>query len=487
MGISGSMPSSTVMWFLIAGVLLVLMALAGSVLKRLPLSSSMLYLLVGIGIGPYGLNMVRLDLVRDAHLLESLTEVAVIVSLFTAGLKLGPGLSDKRWLVPLRLATVSMALTVGIITLAGVYLLHLPVGAAVLLGAILAPTDPVLASEVTVEHHEDRDRLRFGLTGEAGMNDGTAFPFVMLGLGLLGLHELGPGGIRWFGLDVAWAVAAGLGSGFGMGWIVARLVLHLRKRHQEAVGLDEFLTLGLIALSYGFALLIYSYGFLAVFAAGLALRHVEQHETHKAEEIEKQNGKDGAASPSADIADVAKAETDEKDEKEVATDPKQAPAYLARAVLSFNEQLERIGEVVLVVLVGGTLHLSQLPSSAVWFLPMLFLIVRPVAVLLGLAATRTSRLQRGLFAWFGIRGIGSLYYLTYAIGHGLPESIARELIGLVLAAVATSVFVHGISVTPLMNRYQKGGTTGNMNHDAAPPEAGKTNPKNKKEIGVSLT
>jgi NhaP-type Na+/H+ or K+/H+ antiporter len=124
------------------------MALSGSVLKRLPLSTSLVYLLAGFGLGGYGYNLLRLDPLRDAPLLERLSEVAVIVSLFTAGLKLSPPLSDRRWLIPVRLAFVSMTLTVGLIALAGHFLLGLPIGAAILLGAVLAPTDPVLASDV---------------------------------------------------------------------------------------------------------------------------------------------------------------------------------------------------------------------------------------------------------------------------------------------------------------------------------------------------
>jgi NhaP-type Na+/H+ or K+/H+ antiporter len=139
---------------------------------------------------------------KNAVLLERLTEVAVLVSLFTCGMKLEFRWRDGRWRIPVQLATVSMVLTVAAVTALGVYLLNLPLGAAVLLGAILAPTDPVLASDVQVSNPGDRDRLRFGLTGEGGLNDGTAFPFVMLGLGLLGLHELGEGGWRWWAIDV---------------------------------------------------------------------------------------------------------------------------------------------------------------------------------------------------------------------------------------------------------------------------------------------
>ena len=140
-----------------------------------------------------------------------------------------------------------MTITVGFVALIGVVGFNLPLGAAVLLGAILAPTDPVLASDVQTEHPWDVDCLRFSLTGEAGLNDGTAFPFVMLGLGLLGLHELGEFGWRWLAIDVLWAIVGGLGIGSLLGNLVGRFVLYLRREHKEAIGTDDFLALGLIA------------------------------------------------------------------------------------------------------------------------------------------------------------------------------------------------------------------------------------------------
>ncbi len=423
----------TTLWFVIIGALLVMMALIGSVLKRLPLTGAMLYLAVGFGLGPAGAGLVRLEPIADAALLGRLSEAAVIVSLFTAGLKLRAPPHDPLWRLSLRLAFVSMAVTVGLVALAGVLGLGLPLGAAVLLGAILAPTDPVLASDVQVEHPADRDRLRFALTGEAGLNDGAAFPFVMLGLGLLGLHEVGAWGWRWLAVDVAWATAGGLAIGWLLGMLVGRLVLHLRRAHREAVGLDDFLTLGLIALSYGIALLAHAYGFLAVFAAGLALRAIERQAT-------------GDERPPDAVADAA-------DRAEAATDPAKAPAYMAQAVLGFNEQLERIGEVAIVLLLGGLLATVALPPEALWFAPLLFLLVRPLSVAVGLAGARTSPLQWRLVAWFGIRGVGSIYYLMYAVERGLPGPLAERLAALTLTVVAVSIVVHGVSVTPLMRRY----------------------------------
>jgi len=377
-------------WCLLVGGLLMVMALAGSMLKRLPLSASMFYLTVGWALGPDGAGMLSADPLRDAVLLERVTEVAVLVSLFSAGLKLRTPLARGRWLLPVRLAFVSMAVTVGLIAAAGVALLGLPLGLAILLGAVLAPTDPVLASEVQVSDPWDRDRLRFGLTGEAGLNDGTAFPFVLLGLGLLGLHELGEGGGRWLAVDLLWAVAAGLGIGGLLGTLVGHLVLYLRRRHREGVGLDDFLALGLIALSYGVAVLVHSYGFLAVFAAGLALRRVERRSS-------------GERPP-----EEVRALTREGHPEELATHPEKAPAYMAEAVLSFNEQLERITAVAVVILLGALLVTAPPPWEVVWFVPLLLFVIRPVAVAVGLLGSDTSRLQRGLMGWFGIRGVGSL-------------------------------------------------------------------------------
>ncbi|MBC8120400.1 MAG: cation:proton antiporter [Gemmatimonadaceae bacterium] len=423
--------------FVVIGALFISMALAGSVLKRLPLSTSILYLLVGVLLGPFGLGLIRIDPIEQAKLLERVTEVAVLVSLFTAGLKLRPLLSVGQWSLPVRLAFVSMSITVGAITLAGMVGLNLPLGAAILLGAILAPTDPVLASDVQVVDPGDRDGLRLGLTGEAALNDGTAFPFVMLGLGLLGLHELGENGWRWVGVDVVWATTGGLGIGAALGTLVGQLVLYLRREHKEAVGLDDFLALGLVALSYGVALLVSCYGFLAVFAAGLALRRIEAQssEGNSFEEVE------------------AMTSTAEAEVEEIATDPDKASAYMAEAVLEFNEQLERIGEVAVVVLLGAMLSARYFTFEVIWFAPLLFLIIRPIGVWVGLIGSRTAPSQLGLMSWFGIRGIGSIYYLMYAIAHGLDPELARDLTAITFCTVAFSIVVHGISVTPLMNLY----------------------------------
>ena len=427
-------PDAFTLGCIIVGTLLIAKTLGGSFITRLPLSAAMLYLTVGIAIGPWGWGLLKLDALKNTVLLERLTEVALLISLFTAGMKLELPLQDRRWRIPVQLATVSMLLTVGAVTAIGVWLLNLPWGAALLLGAILAPTDPVLASDVQMADPSDRDRLRFGLTGEGGLNDGTAFPFVMLGLGLLGLHELGDMQWRWWAVDVLWAVAGGLALGWAMGTGVGRAIIYLRTQRREALGSDEFIALGLIALTYGLALLTLTYGFLAVFAAGLALRRIDE-----------------PAAVAAQAPDSETAELSAENQRATGTN---APAHMMRQVERFNSQLESFAEVAIVLVVGVLLATVTFRSEVLWFVPLLFLVIRPISVVAGLVGADVKPIQRRLMAWFGIRGIGSLYYLLYAISHGIAAPLAEQLLSITLAVIVTSVIAHGVSVTPLMNRYE---------------------------------
>ncbi len=425
-------------WSLIIGVLLITMVLSGTLLKRLPLSTAMLYLVAGFILGPAGWAILSPHPLDHSAILEGVAEVAVLISLFSVGLKLGLPLSNRHWLLPLRLAFVSMTLTIALIAIIGLLLLDLTLGAAILLGAILAPTDPVLASAVQVESSGDRDRLRFSLTGEGGLNDGTAFPFVMLGLGLLGLHDLGTGGWRWLLVDLIWATAGGLLIGGTLGTLIGRLVVYLRTRHHESIGLDEFLALGLIALAYGSAVLAYTYGFLAVFAAGLALQRVKEQSgmIHMPNFQQSNHPADHEPAHHATHVD-------------------HASAYMMQAVRGFNEQLERVAELVVVLIVGAMLPFTQLPASALVLLLLLFLVVRPVSVWLGLVGAPVTRDQRAMIGWFGIRGIGSIYYLMYAIHQGLPSPQVELMVGITLAAVTVSIVLHGMTVSPIMHLYRK--------------------------------
>lgn len=396
-------------------------------LKSLSITAAILYLLFGFVLGPSVVGLIRLDPIAHAKILEHLTEVAVIISLFTAGLKLRLPLTAREWRVPIFLASLSMCVTVGLLTVAGFYLLALPLGSAVLLGAILSPTDPVLAASVQVLGPKDRDKLRFSLTGEAGMNDGAAFPFVMLGLGLLGLRDIGSWGWRWFLLDVIWGIAGGLTIGTLLATCVSKLTVYLRQKREETQSLDDLLALGLIMITYGLALFIETYGFLAVFAAGVALRRRERLETQRFDYVEDAN--------------------------EPRSMRESTSANMAHGVLVFNEQLERLGEIAVVLVLGAMISAQIFAWKYAFLAVALFFVIRPISVILCISTSESK--HRGLLSWFGIRGIGSLYYLAYSIDRGISPAVATELTQATFVVVVASILVHGASSAPLMMRYSK--------------------------------
>lgn len=413
-------------WFVLVGALMLAMGLTTPLIKRFAVTSAMLYLSVGLLVGPTGFGLFHFNPLEQSALLEVLTEVVVLISLFSAGVKMPVPVTLARWRAPVLLAFVSMTVTVALVAGFGHYVLGLSLGAAVLLGAILAPTDPVLATEVQIRHADDRDRLRFTLTCEAGMNDGSAFPFVMLGLGLLGLHDLGIFGQRWWLVDVLWATVAAIVVGGVAGWGLARISLYVRRSGRHVELLNDFLGLGLIGLVYGICLCISAWGFLAVFVAAVALRQTELK-----------------------FADAERDQTLAIPEVPVES----ASARVSAGSLVFKEHLERLSELVLILLVGGMLFLDSWSWRATGLALFLFTVARPLSVMVGLAGSRTPWRIRSLTSWFGVRGIGSLYYLMYAIEHGIGEELAVELIHLTLVVVMLSILVHGVSVKPMMHKF----------------------------------
>lgn len=422
-------------WSLFVGLLLISMVLTGTVLRRLPLSSAMIYLALGWLLGPDAANVLRPDPFLSTEMLERIAEIALLISLFSVGLQLGIPLRDIRWRLPLKLAIVSMTAMVALVALVGVYLLDLPLGAAVLLGAILAPTDPVLASAVHSDSGEHPDRLGFSLAGEGGLNDGTAYPFVMLGLALLGLHDVGPGFWRWGAIDVLWTALAGALVGAILGAATGRLVVYLRSRHQEAVGLDVFLGLGLVGTAYGIAQISMASGFLAVFTAGLALQRVRERPRPESHPL------NAAANSSGHSYDT------------LATHSHHASATMHKAVQGFNEQIEKLAEMALVLMVGAMLAYAPPIDAAWWFVPLMLLVLRPLSVRLATVGEQLDPPQRMMISWFGIRGIGSVFYLLLALRHGVTGPTAGMLLSLTLWTVTTSIVVHGITAHPLMRRY----------------------------------
>jgi NhaP-type Na+/H+ or K+/H+ antiporter len=261
---------------------------------------------------------------------------------------------------------------------------------------------------------------------------------VLLGLGLMGLgeqrFELG----RWLALDLAWATVGGGVIGGLLGAGVGRLIVHLRSRHGQAVGQDMFLGLGLIGVSYGVAHLCLASGFLSVFAAGLALRRVSEQPRTSAQSLHP------APHPAGHSYIT------------LATHSHHASLTMRSSVEAFNGQIEKIAEMALVLLVGAMLPYALLPLSAWWFIPLLLIVLRPVSVLISTAGERLNGAQCALVSWFGIRGIGSVFYVLFAVRHGMGGEEGQMVVSLTLWTVAASIVGHGVSAKPLMLRYLRG-------------------------------
>ena len=411
-----------------------MMGLRPAFIQRLSLTPATIYLAIGIALGPSVFDAFHFNPFKQAHLLEILAEIVVLLSLFIAGMKMPVPVTWLEWRVPVRLAFLSMTISVALTAVFAYYVLALPLGAAILLGGILAPTDPVLASDVQIRHMGDKDPLRFTLTSEAGMNDGTAFPFIMLGLAMLGA----PASYELFGFwmlkDVLWSTVSALVVGVMMGHLLVRIVRKQRIFSSEGPLLDDFLGLGLIGLVYGVCLLLEAWGFLAVFAAAISLRQSEL----KLAGIH-------APAQDADAAPDAPAHTEES-----------LPEHsqpMSEGSLLFKEPLERLCELVLVLLLGGMLFLDSWSLRAVGLALFLFAVVRPVSVFLGLPGSGAPFRLKMLVGWFGVRGIGSMYYLMFAIVFGLPEDLAIELIHITLIVIVLSIIIHGLTVKPMMSKW----------------------------------
>jgi NhaP-type Na+/H+ or K+/H+ antiporter len=393
------------------GALILLVAWLPMALKEVPLSLPMIC--VGLGFGLFhalgGEEPLPLSFPVAT---ERLTEIIVIVALMGSGLKLDRRLGWRAWGVTWRLMAISMPLSILGIAWIGHAWLGLGLAAALLLGAVLAPTDPVLASDVQVGPPDtgEEDEVRFALTSEAGLNDGLAFPFVNLALALALAMTLPPEpGVprwvaEWLAVDVAWKLLAGGLLGWATGRVLGWLMFHLPNRAQLSRTGDGFVALGVTLLAYGLAEAAHGYGFVAVFVAALALRDAERrHAFHE-------------------------------------------------RMHDFAEQTERLLMMVLLMLFGGALAGGLLDAltleGALGGLAFLF-IVRPAAGLLGLLGSPHPMRERAAIAFFGIRGLGSFYYLAYALNRAdLGE--AAVLWAVVGFTVLVSIMMHGITVTPAM-------------------------------------
>ncbi len=389
------------------GILVALVAWLPMVLTRLPLSLPIVCIALGAAV--FSLPQVTISPLPLDHpeIAERFTEFVVIIALMGAGLKLDRIFDWRRWSVTWRLLGVTMPLGIAAITLLLGWGQGLPWAIALLLAASLAPTDPVLAADVQVGPPKtgEEDEVRFGLTSEAGLNDGLAFPFVHLAIALAAVTAAGENWlVDWFTYRVLWEVGAGIAAGWLIGRAFGWLTFHVPASTKLAKTGDGLIALSATLVSYGLTEIMHCYGFLAVFVTALTFRashrdhdfHLEMHE--------------------------------------------------------ITEQIERIAMMLLLLLFGGALVrglLAPVTWTDVGVAAAILLVIRPVTGLVGLLGFGASRSEKLTLAFFGIRGVGSFYYLAYGLNR-MEVGAAEQLWGLVGLIVLMSVLLHGLTVTPIM-------------------------------------
>lgn len=402
-----SSPEPYILWLTGTGILIALVAWLPLALKRLPLSLPIICMAIGAGIFLLPAVSLRPMPLSFPAIAERFTEFVVIIALMGAGLKLDRPFSWRRWAVTWRLLGITMPLTIAAITLIGGWGLGLSWTAALLLGATLSPTDPVLASDIQVgpPRSGEEDEVRFGLTSEAGLNDGLAFPFVNLAIALtLAMATSEPWARNWLLHDVLWEIGAGVAGGWAIGRLFGWLTFHIPAESKLAQTGDGLIAIAATFVSYGVTEIFDCYGFLAVFITALTLRR-----SHRDHEFQR------------DMHDI-------------------------------TEQVERIAMMVVLILFGGAL-VSGLLAPLTWRDMLaaiaIILLVRPLAGLIGLTRFPAGRAEKMTLAFFGIRGVGSFYYLAYALNHA-HFAEAERLWAIVGLVALLSILLHGLTVTPVM-------------------------------------
>ena len=405
--------------YLLAGIAL----LGGAVLPRLlrnkAISTPMAFVAVGLLIGlvplPDGVSVLPQ---HNRALTERMTELCVIVALMGVGLAIDRPLRWRTWTTAWRLVLVAMPLCIGGVALLGWGLAGLAPASALLLGASLAPTDPVLASDVQVDGpdvdvgegapvQDEDDEVRFALTSEAGLNDGAAFPFVYAAILLAGAGPVGDWALRWTAWDLVGKVVLGAVVGAASGWALARLAFRSNRRSLRlAEAGDPILAIAATLGVYGLTEVLGGYGFLAVFICGVALRSLERDHSFHA------------------------------------------------SLHEFIGQLEHMITWALLLLLGAAVSqglLSSLTLGGAAVGVLLVLVVRPAMAWISLQGTVLGPRERLVTAFFGVRGIGSIYYLAYATGAATFAATDRVW-STAAFTVLLSVVVHGVLATPVMHR-----------------------------------
>jgi NhaP-type Na+/H+ or K+/H+ antiporter len=397
-------------------------ALAAAVLPRLvagrPLSMPLVFLAGGVALHLMAAPLPEIDLVRDRVWVEHLTEICVIVSLMGAGLALNRPFGARRWQATWRLIGITMPLTIAFTGLLAWWLLDWPPAAALLLAAVLAPTDPVLASEVRVgaptDSEHDEDEARFALTSEAGLNDGLAFPVVMAATALAAAAGTGGSGDwvgHWLLVDLLYGCVVGVLAGLAVGKLLGWLFFRAGRR---SVRLSEhregFVALGATFLSYGITELAHGYGFLAVFVTACRIRAAERDHGYHA------------------------------------------------VLHDFVEQIERLLTAGILFLLGACVAqgaLSDLTWRGAAVGLLVLLVTRPLTGWAAQFGTAAGPRERLVTAFFGIRGIGSLFYLAHALGTEGFHVPAGELWAVVAFTVVASVVLHGVTASPAISRLDR--------------------------------
>lgn len=392
--------------FALAGAAALLAAALPKAVEGRPFSLPLVFLGMGFVLGLIP-GMPQVDPVDHPGVVIHLTEIVVIVALMGAGLALDRPAGWRTWGTTLRLIVVAMPLTIAIVALAGWAFAGLPAATALLLGAILAPTDPVLAGDVQVgeptEDEHSEDEVRFGLTSEAGLNDGAAFPVVMLAVALTGSGSL----VHWALEDVLIRIAVGIVGGVVVGRLLGRVFFRSSRESLRFAehGTDGFVALAATFLAYGLTELAHGYGFVAVFVAACSIRAAERSHGYHA------------------------------------------------TMHAFVEQIERLMTAWVLLLLGAALAdglLGPLTWGGAVTGLVLLLVARPVAGMVSLIGSPAGRRERWVIAIFGVRGIGSLFYLAYALEQA--DFPARPLWAVVGFVILVSVVGHGLTASPAVAR-----------------------------------
>ncbi len=342
---------------------------------------------------------------------ELMSELTVIVALFGAGMRIDSLRPWSKWIPTVRMLGFAMPLTILAVALLGIWAAGLTVAGAILLGAVLAPTDPVLAADVQVgpPHEGQEHPVRFTLTTEAGLNDGLAFPFVYLGL-IIAAQGLNPGewGLEWFFRDVVYRVVMGVGMGWAGGWVLGQVLFIVPRGAVLADTGSGVIALAGVLLCYGSTEMIEGYGFIAVAVMGLTLRRIEnEHEFH-------------------------------------------------RRLHDFSESIEHALTALLLIALGAILPvlLKDLTWSHVFVAVALLLVIRPLSGWISLNKTKLDRRDRAVVSVYGVRGIGSIYYLCYA-GRHMEFANETQLWSLVCLVILLSTMIHGFTVGWAMDNLTK--------------------------------